>query len=273
MTECLIAMGGNQGDCMATFRRALKIMQAEQRVHVRAVSSAFHTPPIGFDQCSQEFLNAAMSVQTSLTPRELLNYLLDLERQLGRDRRIGLDRILDLDLLLYGNQVVSEAGDLIVPHPRMSFRRFVLLPAVQIAPDWLHPLCGLTLQQLLNHLDAAPNLVSLMPIGQAEAALVLKKLVANFANIRLVRAEDFTDDRNLDESGWNILPLSRHQSVPPRSKLLVWLTANHSTKWERFAGPMLNLGRASSDDLSVHLKRAIDAMSAFQIEKNPQTIV
>ena len=92
---------------------------------------------------------------TTLTARELLSLLLELERQLGRERPYpGAPRTIDLDLILYGDAVIGEAG-LIVPHPRFRERRFVLEPLAEIAADWVDPVTGLTVQALLRRASAA----------------------------------------------------------------------------------------------------------------------
>lgn len=93
--------------------------------------------------------------QTTLTARELLTLLLELERQLGRERPYpGAPRTLDLDLILYGDAVIDEPG-LVVPHPRFRERRFVLEPLAEIAADWVDPVTGLTVQALLRRVSAA----------------------------------------------------------------------------------------------------------------------
>ena len=95
------------------------------------------------------FLNAAAVGQTSLAPRELLETLLQVERELGRERPSpGAARTLDLDLILYGERVIEEEG-LSVPHPRFRERRFVLAPLAEVAPDWIDPVTGRSIRELL----------------------------------------------------------------------------------------------------------------------------
>ncbi len=96
------------------------------------------------------FLNAAAVGTTALPPRALLATLLDIEASLGRTRpHPGAARTLDLDLILYGNQIIEERN-LIVPHPRFRDRRFVLEPLAEIAPDWIDPVTGQSIRQLLR---------------------------------------------------------------------------------------------------------------------------
>jgi 2-amino-4-hydroxy-6-hydroxymethyldihydropteridine diphosphokinase len=91
--------------------------------------------------------------ETSLDARDLLDTLLAIERDLGRERPFpGAARTLDLDLILYGDAIIDEAPSLVVPHPRFKERRFVLEPLAEIAPDWRDPVTGKTVEELLRTL-------------------------------------------------------------------------------------------------------------------------
>ncbi len=135
-----VAIGSNLGDSEATCRAALAELESED-LHVRKVSSFHRTTPVGYvDQPA--FLNGAFEVETLLDPWELLARLLDTETAHGRKREIRWGpRTLDLDLLLYDHEVL-EHPDLVVPHPRMLERKFVLAPLAEIAPWVVHPLAG-----------------------------------------------------------------------------------------------------------------------------------
>jgi 2-amino-4-hydroxy-6-hydroxymethyldihydropteridine diphosphokinase len=126
-----IGLGANLGDREATIRRALQLLDGGDTAVV-AVSALRETEPVGYrDQ--PRFLNGAAAVRTELEPRELLERLLAVERELGRDRsgpRFG-PRTIDLDLLLYEGRVVSEPG-LELPHPRLHERAFALEPLVEL---------------------------------------------------------------------------------------------------------------------------------------------
>lgn len=121
---------------------------------VLSCSSLYSTAPVGFaDQ--PRFLNAVVGVETDRSPRELLEALLSIEREFGRDRTAGIangPRTLDLDVLLCGDLVLSEY-DLEIPHPRMPERAFVLVPLGEIAPAVHDPRTGATVQQLLERLS------------------------------------------------------------------------------------------------------------------------
>jgi 2-amino-4-hydroxy-6-hydroxymethyldihydropteridine diphosphokinase len=136
-------------------RRALELLAADPDVEVVAVSAFRETEPVGLvDQ--PRFLNAAAALETPLAPRELLDRLLGVERELGRTRgeRWG-PRTIDLDLLVHGDEVVDEPG-LSVPHPRVHERRFALEPLAELAPDLVVPGHG-PVRRLLEELLAGPS--------------------------------------------------------------------------------------------------------------------
>jgi 2-amino-4-hydroxy-6-hydroxymethyldihydropteridine diphosphokinase len=116
-------------------------------------SSLYSTDPVGITD-QPRFLNAVLALETELSPRELLEMLLGLEREFGRDRSAGLrngPRTLDLDILLYGDLVLCEF-DLQIPHPRLAERAFVLTPLREIAPQLLDPRTGTPVSQYLQRL-------------------------------------------------------------------------------------------------------------------------
>jgi 2-amino-4-hydroxy-6-hydroxymethyldihydropteridine diphosphokinase len=140
-TTAYIGLGSNLGQREDLIARALELLDGESPgTRVVAVSSLRETDPVGCED-QPRFLNGAAMVETSATARELLERLLGLERQLGRDRaaspRFG-PRTIDLDLLLYGEETIAERG-LEVPHPRLHERRFVLEPLVELNPRLLIP--------------------------------------------------------------------------------------------------------------------------------------
>jgi 2-amino-4-hydroxy-6-hydroxymethyldihydropteridine diphosphokinase len=117
------------------------------------VSGAFETDYVGPGGAQPPYLNAAAIGHTTLTARELLLALLEIERSLGRTRPFPeAPRTVDLDLILYGLDVIDEPG-LVVPHPRFRQRRFVLQPLAEIAPDWRDPVSGHRIDELLRALN------------------------------------------------------------------------------------------------------------------------
>ena len=152
MTRVAIALGSNLGDREDYLRSALDALTPSlDRLRI----STFHdTAPVGVGP-QPTFLNAAAVGETSLSARALLETLLAVERDLGRERPFpGAPRTLDLDLILYGDSIIDEAPSLIVPHPRFRERRFVLEPLAEIAPDWRDPVTGKTVEELLRTLTA-----------------------------------------------------------------------------------------------------------------------
>jgi len=151
LTTAYVGLGANLGDREATLRRALELLG--ERVDVIAVSRFRDTAPVGYTD-QPRFLNAAARVETELAPRDLLDVLLAVERELGRVRegapRFG-PRTIDLDLLLYGDETIDEPG-LAIPHPRLHERRFALEPLAELDPDAVVPGRG-TVSALLAELD------------------------------------------------------------------------------------------------------------------------
>jgi 2-amino-4-hydroxy-6-hydroxymethyldihydropteridine diphosphokinase len=133
-TKAFIGLGANLGDPEAQVRRALAALAELPGTRLLAASSLYRSAPVGVI-AQPDFINAVAAAETTLTARALLEALLAAERRFGRRRDFpGAPRTLDLDLLLYGDRVIAEPG-LVVPHPRMHERAFVLAPLAEIAPD------------------------------------------------------------------------------------------------------------------------------------------
>jgi 2-amino-4-hydroxy-6-hydroxymethyldihydropteridine diphosphokinase len=144
-----IALGSNLGNRERYIHTAIQRIRAEPSVQLVAVSPIYETAPVDCPPESAPFLNAVVLVETELNPEELFARLVTIERHLGRCRGVkNSPRTIDLDLLFYGQQVLQTA-ELLLPHPRLAERAFVLRPLADILPDWCHPQLRRTVQELL----------------------------------------------------------------------------------------------------------------------------
>lgn len=151
MHTALIALGGNLGNVQQSFDHALKLLS--EHCIIVAKSKLYLTPAIGpLYQGKQQpdYLNGAIKVTTTLTAQSLLTKMHEIEAQLGRKReKYWGARTLDLDLLAYESET-SNTPQLLLPHPRIQERLFVLQPMHDIQPDWVHPTLGVTLDTLIS---------------------------------------------------------------------------------------------------------------------------
>jgi 2-amino-4-hydroxy-6-hydroxymethyldihydropteridine diphosphokinase len=149
---CFIGIGANVGRPAAQCVEATERMQATNGIHVVQRSSLYRTEPVGYQQ-QDWFVNAVVEIRTILEPGDLLQALLLIEGAMGRkrDARWG-PRIIDLDILLYGQQVIKRP-DMVIPHPALHERRFMLLPLHEIASYVIHPAFGVSVHGLLDRLS------------------------------------------------------------------------------------------------------------------------
>jgi 2-amino-4-hydroxy-6-hydroxymethyldihydropteridine diphosphokinase len=154
MAEAFIALGGNIGDVSSTFDQAIAALCDDASVWLTARSSDYRTPPWGVTD-QPPFVNAVIAVATSLRPHDLLARAQECERALGRnparERRWG-PRSIDLDLLAYDDLILIDR-DLILPHPHLFQRAFVLVPLTEIAPDRV--IAGVPVREALQRADAS----------------------------------------------------------------------------------------------------------------------
>jgi len=155
-TPILLSLGSNLGDRAANLRAA--IAGLGRFMHVTAVSPLYDTAPM-YVTDQPAFLNVAVTAETALRPHDLLRALKALEARLGRvtGRRYG-PRVIDLDIVMYGGEAITT-DDLTIPHERMTERAFVLIPASDIAGDWVHPIDGRSIRALSEALGSVDDLV------------------------------------------------------------------------------------------------------------------
>lgn len=162
--DIYLALGTNLGDRLANLRAALRSLPPD--VQPVSASRVFETPPWGFaDQPA--FLNMALHARTALEPGSLLRKLKTLEVELGRGETFRWGpRVIDLDILFY-DDLVLDTPPLVIPHPRLHERGFVLVPLADIAPDLVHPILGKTVRELLADVDAGEIMLNAEQIETA----------------------------------------------------------------------------------------------------------
>ena len=160
-TTCYLGLGTNLGGRQENLARMLKRLDAGPELTLLRTSGIYETAPWGLTG-QPDFLNMVAEVSTTMTPRQLLDHIKYLERELGRKAgpRFG-PRLIDVDILLYGNTIVDEP-DLQIPHASLHLRAFALVPLAELAPDIVHPILGATIADLVSQVS---GLEGIKPIG------------------------------------------------------------------------------------------------------------
>lgn len=287
MPTTLIALGSNLGDSAAIFGMALSELNALPNLRVERHSHFRRYPPIGGAPGQSEYLNAAVVVQTMIAPLVLLDQLQRIESRHGRTRtEPWAARTLDLDLLLYGSEIVDTAT-LSVPHMRMAYRRFVLEPAVEVAPTMIHPIIGWPLERLILHLNAARDQIALLSPSASLRDTACRHLSARFGMTPIPPPRFATANQHWppDYASWLAVPATGGAeaetalpSTPPLRyaaadfpKLSVLLDGEEDVpqslraEWSRIVrqpgrGPVLRLRAAPQSQIEAELNAAVESV-------------
>jgi len=150
-----LGLGSNLGDRKRNLDMAIDFLR--ERIKVEKISPVYDTAPVG-DTNQPRFLNMALEISTRLTASALLFMAKGIEAKLGRVP-IDSPRPIDIDILFYGDQLVNEPPQLIIPHPRLEERAFVLVPLADIAPDLVHPVSKKTIKQLREEVEGKEGVI------------------------------------------------------------------------------------------------------------------
>lgn len=286
MPTCLLGLGSNVGDSEATLRAAVADITALPDVQLVRHSAWHRTRPVGGPPDQADYINGAVVVETTIAPLTLLAELQQIETRHGRVRRERWSpRTLDIDVLLYGNGV-SETAMLTLPHPRLTFRKFVLEPAAEVAPKMLHPVIGWPIERFLLHLEWASDSVALVSPSEALREKVAGLLSERCGARPIARPEFETADHHWPAlwTTWLELPAQTPHQPPSAGKqselpyaaaafpkLSVLLDADvahrgaDKLQWSTLVrqpgrGPTLRLQSSNTQEIEADVLAAVDAV-------------
>lgn len=286
MPTCLLGLGSNLGNSEATLAAAISEITALPDVQLVRHSTWHRTQPVGGPAGQSEFFNGAALVETKIPPLRLLAELQHVETRHGRERNERwAPRTLDIDMLIYGNEV-SETEMITLPHPRLTFRKFALAPAVEIAPKTLHPVIGWPIERLLTHLNLASDLVAVVSPSQRTRELVVAALIERRSLQECDRPKFETADRfwpplwttwlkvespvlTPDSTATNAPPLPYAAAAFPKLSILLDADVAHrgadKLQWSTLVrqpgrGPTLRLQTVDPAEIEAEALAAVDAV-------------
>lgn len=162
MHKAFLSLGTNMGKREKNLSKAIRYINVGIG-HIIDLSGIYETEPWGFES-EDKFLNMVVEIITELTPLEMIDKCLEIETRLGRERDDTegyTSRPIDVDILFYNEEIISESN-LIVPHPHLHNRKFILEPLSEIAPDYMHPILGMSINELK---DVCPDKSSVIQLG------------------------------------------------------------------------------------------------------------
>ena len=154
--EVYLSLGSNLGDRRANLKEALRLLG--ESLEIASVSSVYDTEPVGVGE-QPRFLNLMCCINTDIGPMQLLSLIKGIESSMGRDLSLrNAPRVIDIDIILYGDTIM-KSPELIIPHPRMRERAFVLVPFAEIAPEVVHPITGERIDDLATRVEGRDGVV------------------------------------------------------------------------------------------------------------------
>ena len=155
MSRVFLSLGSNLGDRLSNIQQAVSSLSMSEHIKIVKTSSFYETQPWG-NKNQEWFINAAVALDTDYTCEELLEFCQNIEVQLGRVRKENekwVQRAIDIDILMYDDKLIAIENKLIVPHPYMHLRAFVLVPMLEVKADLVHPVFNKTISELYDELE------------------------------------------------------------------------------------------------------------------------